>query len=97
MKLGIIKKDSWPIGILIGIALPILFFAVLFTLNFSLNQLWSINLTERFDYIFLLSITANLFPIRHYLVNLKFEKTGMGILLATIAEIITYFFMYYQA
>jgi len=96
MKPSIIKRDNWLIGILIGIVLPILFFAVLFALDLLILQLLGTNLTERFDYIFLLSATANLFPIRHYLVNLKFEKTGMGILIATIAEIIIYFFMFYQ-
>jgi hypothetical protein len=93
----ILKRDNWLVGLLIGIILPLLFFAILFALDFSLFKLWGAHLTARFDYILLLSGTANLFPIRHYLVNLKFEKTGMGILLATIAEIIIYFFMYYQA
>ena len=93
---NLLKRDNWLVGLLIGIALPILFFAVLFALDLLLIKLVGTHLTERFDYIFLLSATANLFPIRHYLVNLKFEKTGMGILIATIAEIIIYFFMYYQ-
>jgi hypothetical protein len=96
MSQNILKRDLWPIGLVIGIILPILFFAILFAIDYAIFQLWARHLTERFDYIFLLSITANLFPIRHYLVNLKFEKTGMGILLATIAEIVIYFFMYYQ-
>ncbi len=96
MSPHILKRDLWPIGLIIGLILPVLFFGVLYAIDFAIFQLWGSHLTERFDYIFLLSITANLFPIRHYLVNLKFEKTGMGILLATIAEVIIYFFMYYQ-
>jgi len=96
MSPHILKRDLWPIGLIIGLILPVLFFGVLYAIDFGIFQLWGSHLTERFDYIFLLSITANLFPIRHYLVNLKFEKTGMGILLATIAEVTIYFFMYYQ-
>ena len=91
-----LKKDLWPMGVLIGIILPILLFAVLFAIDMGIYQMWETHMTVRFDYIYLLSISANLFPIRHYLVNLKFEKTGMGLLLITIAEIIGYFFMYYQ-
>jgi len=84
-------------GLVIGIVLPGLFFALLFVLDFAAFNIWSIHLTDRFDFLFLLSFAANLLPIRYYLVSLKFEKTGMGILLATIAEIIVYFFMYFQA
>ncbi len=91
-----LKKDLWPMGVLIGIILPILLFAVLFAIDIGIYKLWETHMTVRFDYIYLLSISANLFPIRHYLVNLKFEKTGMGLLMITIAEIIGYFFMYYQ-
>jgi len=91
-----LKKDLWPMGVLIGIILPILLFAVLFAIDMGIYKLWETHMTVKFDYIYLLSISANLFPIRHYLVNLKFEKTGMGLLMITIAEIIGYFFMYYQ-
>ncbi len=96
MSQNILKRDLWPVGLVIGIILPVLFFLLLFIIDYAILEFLGTQLTERFDYLFLLSITANLFPIRHYLVTLKFEKTGMGLLLATIAEIITYFFMYYQ-
>ena len=96
MSLNILKKNLWPMGVLIGIILPLLLFAVLFAIDMGIYQMWETHMTVRFDYIYLLSISANLLPIRHYLVNLKFEKTGMGLLLITIVEIIGYFFMYYQ-
>ena len=96
MSSNILKRDSWPMGMLIGVILPIVFFGFLFLLDFLIYQLFTTHLTEQFNYIFLLSGTANLFPIRYYLVRLKFEKTGMGILLVTIIEVIVYFFMYYQ-
>jgi len=96
MSKNILKKDLWPVGLVIGLILPILFFAILFLIDLAILEFFGTQITKRFDYLYLLSISANLFPIRHYFVNLKFEKTGMGILLATIAEIIIYFFMYYQ-
>ncbi len=96
MSPSLLKRDIWVIGLLIGIILPMLFFILLFVVDFEVYKLWDKHLTSQFDFLFLLSITANLFPIRHYLIKLRFEKTGMGILLTTIAEITLYFFMYYK-
>ena len=97
MRPGILKRDQWVVGLLIGIVLPVLFFAVLFIIDFTFNYYLQIHITYEFHLLYLLSVAANLFPIRHYFVKLKFEKTGMGVLLVTIAEIMTYFYMYYQA
>lgn len=96
MKPGILKRDLWPVGFLIGIVLPFSFFVVLYFVDYSVYYLWKTHLTSQLHYLLLLSFTANLFPIRHYLVKLRFEKTGMGILLVTILAIITYFYLYYK-
>jgi hypothetical protein len=97
MRPGILKRDNWLVGLLIGIVLPLLFFTILFFVDFGLNYFWQVHITNEFHLLYLLSVVANLFPIRHYLVKLRFEKTGMGVLLITIAEVISYFYMYYQA
>ncbi len=97
MKPGILKRDVWAIGIMIGITLPFLLFMLLYAVDTTIHNLLKINLTEHFHYLFLLSLTANLFPIRHYFVKLRYEKTGMGILLITILAILTYFFIYYES
>tara|TARA_Y100000031_G_C8093615_1_gene325349 strand:- start:238 stop:573 length:336 start_codon:yes stop_codon:yes gene_type:complete len=96
MQPGILKRDLWIVGLAIGIILPLIFFVSLYIIDYTLYHFWSSHITSQFHYLFLLSVAANLFPIRHYLVKLKFEKTGMGILLVTIAEVITYFYIYYQ-
>ncbi len=96
MKPGILKRDLWQVGILIGIVLPVIIFIVLFIVDLGLFNLFGMHLTKQYHYLFLLSLAANLFPIRHYLIKLKFEKTGLGILLITIAAIIIYFYTYYQ-
>lgn len=97
MRPGILKRDQWIVGLLIGIVLPVLFFTILFFVDFVLDYYWQIHITNQFHLLYLLSIAANLFPIRHYFVKLRFEKTGMGVLIVTIAEIMTYFYIYYQA
>jgi len=96
MSKNILKQNSLPLGIAIGLILPVLFFAVLYIIDYSLFYFFGNHLTSQFDFLFLFSIIANLFPIRHYLVNLKFEKPGMGILAVTIVEIVLYFFLFYK-
>ena len=96
MKPSILKRDLWTVGLLVGTALPVLFFITLYFIDFVLYHFWKTHITSQFHYLFLLSLSINLFPIRHYFVKLKFEKTGMGILLITIAAIITYFYLFYQ-
>ena len=96
MKPGILKRDNWVVGIMIGIIMPIVFFLVLFSLDFTLYEIFGIHLTNQFHYLILLSMAANLLPIRHFLVKLKFEKSGLGVLITTIAIIIIYFQLFYQ-
>jgi len=96
MKPGILKRDLWSVGLLVGTVLPILFFTLLYFVDFALYHFWKTHIASQFHYLFLLSLTANLFPIRHYLVKLRFEKTGIGILLITITVMISYFYLYYK-
>jgi len=96
MKPGILKRDLWQIGILIGIVLPVLLYLVLYLIDKGVASYFGMHITDQFHYLFLLSLIANLFPLRHYLIKLKFEKTGLGILLITIAGILAYFYTYYQ-
>ena len=39
-------------------------------------------------------ITSNMITFRYYMVNLKYDKTGRGILLVTFASAAAYFFLY---
>lgn len=96
MKPAFFKRDSWFIGIFIGMILPILLFLILYLLDLGISEYFGLNLTNEFHYLYLLSLIANFYPIRHYLIKLRFEKTGFGLLLITIVEILTYFYSYYD-
>ncbi len=88
--MNILKKDSIGIGILIGLILPALLFALLFGLSVALAP-------ETKDYLIqistmlLISMIPNLILMRYYMLNLKLDKTGRGIMLATFVLMITYF------
>jgi hypothetical protein len=94
MKPGILKRDGFFVGVLMGILLPALFLAFLFGLNWLMEMMFDMHLTRKIHYLYLLSIAANLLPLRYYLAKLNYEKTGMGLLLMTIAGVVGYFYAF---
>ena len=96
MILHFLKKDNFLAGLLLGIVLPIVFYGVVLLIDILLFQFLQIHLTSQHHYMYLLSAAINLIPIRYYLVTLKAEKSGIGVLLITGIYILTYFFMFYK-
>ena len=96
IMLPFLKKDSWILGLLLGIFIPVILYGILYLIDLIIVNFLGVNLTREHHLLYLLSLVGNLFPIRYYLVSLKFEKTGFGVLITTIAIILIYFFMYYQ-
>jgi len=91
------KKDQFLTGLLIGILLPILFYGFVWLLDWLLFSLFHVHLARQMHYLYLLSAAINVIPIRYYLVNIKAEKSGIGVLVMTGIYILSYFFMFYQA
>lgn len=90
----ILYKDSMGLGIVLAILLPIVCFGILFGISVLFapeGKDYLIKLSS----IILVSVFANLFTMRHYLVKLKFDKTGRGILLVTFVLAIAYFVCYH--
>ena len=77
---------------MIGLVLPALLF-----LAMSLVSHYLIDPISRWARMFstqneiLVSVFANLVPIRIYFVNLKFDRTGRGVLLITFILVIAFF------
>ncbi|PKP32194.1 MAG: hypothetical protein CVT99_05465 [Bacteroidetes bacterium HGW-Bacteroidetes-16] len=94
MTPGVFKRDCVMIGVLMGILFPFLLLGILFGLNWILQSLFGLHFARHIHYLYLLSMTANLFPLRYYLAKLNYEKTGMGLLLMTIAGVIGYFYAF---
>ena len=96
MKDIIIKtlhKDSILLGIVLGIVLPLVSFGILYavsTLLAPMDKDYLIKLST----MVLVSVFSNLFTLRYYLLKLKFDKTGRGILLVTFVMAIGYFLTY---
>ena len=82
-----LRRDSWPMGISLGICVPALTFGILYGLVYLILtafgkplDILNLDLVKKF---ILLSIVPSVFVMRYYLLKLKFDLTGRGILLIT--------------
>jgi len=97
MKLpGFLRKDNFVLGAAIGIVLPFVFYLLLWVLDQLAIVLINRPLTNKHHLLYLLSTVANLFPVRHYLIQLKLEKTGLGLLSVTAILILAYFYLFFN-
>jgi hypothetical protein len=80
-----LKKDNWILGIILGGVAPVvIYFALQAGIEFwaSIDKRLHPALIEN-STLLLVGIFINMFTFRYYMVNLRFDKTGRGILLAT--------------
>lgn len=87
------KKDSYLLGSGIGIVLPIIIFGLFYLFNFLMIISGIITEYLNLQARILFSLAINLLPFRYYMVNLKYDKTGRGILLFTFILIIAFFLL----
>ncbi len=86
-----LNKDNLTLGVLIGIVLPILVYALVISLLTPHGQVEGVIYAPRPKVPFLVAIAANLFPFRFYMVTKKQDRTGRGILLVTFLMVIAVF------
>ena len=92
-----LRRDSYGVGIVLGIVLPVVLFGIIYgiyalILNSNPQMLvrnpdLTKNLIPKF---ILIALIPNLFILRYYLLKLKFDKTGRGIIGATFAWAIVF-------
>lgn len=87
-----LKKDNWILGIVMGLLLPVVVF---FVILFALKTWGTVNgqIPIRESTLQLVAIFTNLFTFRYYMVKLKYDKTGRGILLTTFIFAGIYFYL----
>lgn len=89
-----LKKDNWWLGIALGILLPIVLYAIVMLILKQWGTIAEGVYVLKPSTIKLLALFSNLISFRYYMVNLKYDKTGRGILLTTIAYAGVYFYLY---
>jgi flagellar biosynthesis protein FliQ len=91
----LLKKDSFILGISLGVLIPAMMFGVLFG---GFSAIFSVKHAETLTRtLALVAIFLNMFALRHYLLREKFDKTGRGILLATFVLAMLYFIFFYNS
>ena len=78
-------------GILIGILMPLLVYVLLYGALYLYRHLSGTELIFDESLLQLISPVINLFFIRYYFVNKKYDETGRGLLLVTFIYVIAYF------
>jgi hypothetical protein len=86
-----LKKDAIWFGIFLGMILPAVFGGILYVVDLIIRSAMHIEQAIHTHDLLLLSVIINLLPIRIYFVNLKYDRTGRGILLVTFILIILFF------
>lgn len=89
-----LNKDKWTLGIIIGLVLPVLVYALVIAVLIPYGQVDGIIYTPRPKIPFLVAIVANVFPFRIFMVSKKKDRTGRGILLVTFIMVIAFFIIF---
>lgn len=85
------NRNSLWFGVLIGILMPMGLYGLLYGTMIIYNQSATDPLVFDLSLLQLISPVINLFLIRYYFVNKKFDETGRGVLLVTLIYVIAYF------
>jgi hypothetical protein len=84
-----INKDSYWLGLLIGIAFPFVCFGILYGCKFLLVNFFQVAQQFSETKMMFASAAMNVLPIRYFFVAKSLPKIAQGILLITVVLIIT--------
>ena len=84
----LLYRDSYLFGILLAIVVPLLSTIIIFPMVNMMKSLGWIEVHFPISKYLLLCCFPNFIIFRHYLKAWKMEKTGKGVLLFTMAEVI---------
>lgn len=91
-----LKKDSWILGIALGILMPLLSYAIMYYANIFISEkVFDKPPVFRDLTLRVLAVVSNILVFRYYMVKLKYDYTGRGILLVTFITVIIFFYLYY--
>lgn len=90
-----LKKDNWVLGIIMGLLVPLIIYGIILAIVRTygiVDEIRGIYMMKQ-STMQLIGIFSNLFTFRYYMVNLHFDKTGRGILLATFIYAGVFFYL----
>ena len=87
--MSILKKDTLPFGLLVGVLFPFVVGAICFLINYIITQQTGKTVFS-FSGVVMLAIMVNLFPFMKYTSSWECDNTGKGILIVTKVLVIIY-------
>ena len=91
-----LKKDSLLMGIIMGLVLPAVVSGIIYFLDVTFPNSATGLPVLKYSTVMLLGIVPNAIVMRYYLVNLKADKTGRGILFITFVYAIVFIILHYK-
>ena len=85
------KKDDWTLGILIGLLLPLVFHGLTILALSLWGRTQGLLYPPNPQVPGLVGIAANLIAFRYYMVKLKYDRAGRGIILITFLYFLSIF------
>ncbi len=86
-----LQRDHFLFGSLIGIFFPLIILGIIYGINYLLIIIGVAHFYMDLQTAVLVSLGANMVSIRYYFVNLKYDKTGRGVLFFTFVMILLFF------
>jgi len=86
-----LRTDTIWMGIILGLLFPLIAFGIFYAIGLGLDSASGKENVLKPQTLGLISIFANLFTLRYYLIKLKYDRTGRGILLMTFLMTLIYF------
>lgn len=91
------KQDHFLFGVLLGSLLPALAFLLVSGGSYAWRAIFEAQQGLGIEQSLLLSLLPNLMLLRYYLVKLRLDQTGRGVLLPTFLVGIAFFYFHFQS
>lgn len=88
--MNLLKKDNPGFGALLALMVSSVVYAFFYLASLMLPELFESRFLRK-EAVVLVSIFINLLPFRFYMLSLKLEKTGRGMLISMFLMMILYF------
>ncbi len=91
-----LKKNSMVFGIILGLVIPVIAFGLFYGVNILIAKFFTHGRSIfTLATLVVISIFVNVLAFRYYMLKLKMDLTGRGILLATFIYAAVYFFKFW--
>jgi hypothetical protein len=85
------KQNSFILGLVIGLIIPWVMLGIIYGIDYLLRIILKMPILIGSSTMQLIGIVGGVLTMRYYMINMKYDKTGKGILVTTFIYIIIFF------